>query len=215
MGRTGLAPAPHSPRPASMWGSEGRPPPAQLHPAAPGPPGSRVRRDSRPSAAPAGPSSWCPGARRQVSASQVSGRKWRPGPARTEEQAEAGGGRGREGASEATGGSAAPPSPAQPAPRTPNPAPGPAPARSADPPGGPAPYLGRAPRSSLKGQCPAAARPPSTPLTPPPVAPGPSMEQQWEIPPRVGLSDLNSSLSIQQPFTTCAGLCARIQPSTD
>lgn len=196
-------------------GAREDPLPRSSTPAAPGPPGSRVRRDSRPSTAPAGPSSWCPGARRQVSASQVSGRKWRPGPARTEEQAEAGGGRGREGASEATGGSAAPPSPAQPAPRTPNPAPRPAPARSADPPGGPAPYLGRAPRSSLKGQCPAAARPPSTPLTPPPVAPGPPMEQQWEIPPRVGLSDLNSSLSIQQPFTTCAGLCARIQPSTD
>lgn len=46
--------------------------------AAPGPPVPGGRRDSRPSAAPAGPSSWCPDAPRQVSASQVSGRKWRP-----------------------------------------------------------------------------------------------------------------------------------------
>ena len=145
---------PHTPPlPPRFGGAREAPLPRSSTPAAPGPPASRVRRDSRPSAAPAGPSSWCPGARRQVSTSQVSGRKWRPGPARTKEQ-EAGGGRGREGASEATGGSAAPPPPAQAAPRAPNPAPRQAPARSADPPGGPAPYLGRAPRSSLKGQCP-------------------------------------------------------------
>ena len=91
----------------------------------------------------------------QVSASQVSGRKWRaagrPAGRVGAKELEAGGGRGLGGASEATGGSAAPPPAAPPAPRSPNQAPGPAPARSADPPGGPAPHLRRAPRSSLKG----------------------------------------------------------------
>lgn len=65
---------------ARIWEAKGRPSPAQRLPR---PDSPRGRRDSRPSAAPAGPSSCCPGARRQVSASQVSasqvsGRKWRP-----------------------------------------------------------------------------------------------------------------------------------------
>nr|XP_054368327.1 translation initiation factor IF-2-like [Mirounga angustirostris] len=45
--------------------------------------------------------------------------------------------------------------------RAPNPAPGSAPARSADPPGWPAPHLGRAPRCSLKG--PSGSAPPRLP----------------------------------------------------
>ncbi|XP_053779883.1 translation initiation factor IF-2 [Desmodus rotundus] len=91
--RPGLAERrPRARRPSGPdLGREGKPlsraaPPSE----APRPPGSRGWRDSRPSAAPAGPSSWCPGAGRQVSASQVSCRKWRPARARAREQ-EAGG----------------------------------------------------------------------------------------------------------------------------
>lgn len=81
-------------------------------PRSPGPPGSWGQQDSQPSAAPAGPSFCCPGALRQVTVSQVSGRKWRPGPAganQLQAQVAAGGGGRLGAASVAKGGSAAPP----------------------------------------------------------------------------------------------------------
>lgn len=169
-GSSGLA---RGPPLASMWGAKGRPSPSQLRPPTrqlPGAAGltafscssrSFILLPRRPEAGERVPGERVPGERPEVAAGRAGARELEP-------QAEAGGGRGLGGASEATGGSAAPPPPAPPAPSAPNPAPGPAPARSADPPGGPAPHLGRAPRSSLKG--PSRSPPPQLPL---PALPAP------------------------------------------
>lgn len=158
-GSSGLA---RGPPLAPMWGAKGRPSPAQLQPPArqfPGAAGlTAFSCSSR---------SFIPVPRRPEAGERVPGERpevaaGRAGAKELEAKAEAGGGRGLGGASEATGGSAAPPPPAPPAPSAPNPAPGSAPARSADPPGWPAPHLGRAPRSSLKG--PSGSPPPRLPL---------------------------------------------------
>lgn len=97
--RLGLGGAQARPPPAWIWGVKGSPSPAQLQPRCPPPAGFPGQQDSRPSAAPAGPSFWCPSARRQVSASQVSAsqvsaRKWRPDPAGAEGARGGGGGGG-------------------------------------------------------------------------------------------------------------------------
>nr|XP_051710398.1 translation initiation factor IF-2 isoform X2 [Oryctolagus cuniculus] len=130
----------------------------------PRPPGPRERLDSRPSAAPAGPSSCRLGARgwERVPGERAPGE--RPevaaGRARARElgaQAEAGGGRSRAGASHTTEGSAAPPLQPPRRPRAPNPPPGRAPARSAHPqPARPLP--GPRPALLLKGPAPGRAR---------------------------------------------------------